>query len=90
MDKFEKTYLYPEIKNDCLFYARYINDIFIVLKGRSKTEQFLNQLKYNAQLYQNFYLSGFSDHFLLLYCYIPNVSDDMSTGLLQVFVEFGR
>ena len=34
-----------------------------------------------------FYHSGFSDYCLHLYCYIYNVSADMSSGLLQVFVE---
>ena len=28
--------------------------------------------------------------FLHLYCYFHNVSADMSSGLLQVFVELGR
>ena len=33
-----------------------------------------------------FYNSGFSDYSLHLYCYIVNVSADMSSGLLQVFL----
>ena len=37
----------------------------------------------------NFYHKGFSDYCLHLYCYcyFHNVSIDMSSGLLQVFVE---
>ena len=35
----------------------------------------------------DFYHSGFSDY---LYRYIHNVSADMSSGLLQVFVELRR
>ena len=38
----------------------------------------------------NSYLLAYSDCFLYLYCYILNVSDDASSGLLQVFhVEIG-
>ena len=33
----------------------------------------------------DFYYSGFLDYYLHLYCYIHNVSADMSSGLLQVF-----
>ena len=36
------------------------------------------------------YHSGFSDYCLHLYCYFHNVSADMSSGLLQVFVELGN
>ena len=37
----------------------------------------------------DFYRSGFSNYCLHLYYYIHNVSADMSSGLLQVFVELG-
>ena len=32
-DKFENTYIYPEIKNDCLFCVSYIDNIFIIYTG---------------------------------------------------------
>ena len=35
----------------------------------------------------DFYHEGFSDYCLYLYCYFQNVSADMSTALLQVFVK---
>ena len=38
----------------------------------------------------DFYPWGFSQYFLHLYCYFHNVSVDMSSGLLQVFVELGN
>ena len=38
--------------------------------------------------YDDFYRSGFKDDCLHLYCYI-HISADMSSGLLQVFVELG-
>ena len=38
----------------------------------------------------DFYHSGFSDCCLQRYCYIESVSADMSSGLLQVFVELWR
>ena len=34
-----------------------------------------------------FYHSGFLDYCLHLYCYIPNVSADISSSPLQLFVE---
>ena len=43
----------------------------------------------SATKLDDFYHSGFSDHCLKLYCYIHNISADISSGLLQVFVEFG-
>ena len=45
MDKFENTYIYPEIENDCLFYARYIDDIFFIYTGgEAKLNNFLTNL----------------------------------------------
>ena len=45
MDKFENTHIYPKIKNDCLFYARYIDDIFMIYTGGdAKLNNFLNDL----------------------------------------------
>ena len=38
----------------------------------------------------DFYHEGFSDYCLHLYCYFHNVSADMSSGFLQVFVELGN
>ena len=35
----------------------------------------------------NFYHSGFSDYCLQFYCYIHNVSANMSSSFLQVFVK---
>ena len=43
----------------------------------------------NSEKRTEFYHSGFTDYYLHLYCYIHNVSADMSFGLLQVFVELG-
>ena len=42
--------------------------------------QFLFEIEINYHL-------GFSDYCLHLYCYFHNVSADMSSDLLQVFVE---
>ena len=39
---------------------------------------------------KDFYHYGFSDYCLHLYCYFHNVSADMSSDLLQVFVELGN
>ena len=30
MEKFEITYIYREIDNDCLIYAKYVDDIFLI------------------------------------------------------------
>ena len=38
----------------------------------------------------HFYHLAFSDYCLHFYCYFHNVSVDMSSGLLQVFVELGN
>ena len=38
----------------------------------------------------DFYYLGFSDYCHHLCCYFHNVSADMSSGLLQVFVEPGN
>ena len=50
---------------------------------------FLLEALYNQNGYNYFYHLGFSDYFIHLYCYFHNVSADMSSGLLQVFVELG-
>ena len=39
---------------------------------------------------EHFYHLGFLENCLHLYCYFHNVSVDMSSGLLQVFVELGN
>ena len=45
MGEFEETYIYPEINNDCLFYARYIDDIFLIYTGgETKLMDFLTNL----------------------------------------------
>ena len=45
MDKFENTYIDSEIKNDSLFCARYIDDIFIIYIGKeAKLNNFLTNL----------------------------------------------
>ena len=42
MDKFENICISPEIKNDCFFYRRYIDDVFIIDIGReAKPNNFL-------------------------------------------------
>jgi len=45
MGKFETQFIYPEIDSDCLFYARYIDDIFLIYTGGdTKLKQFLKDL----------------------------------------------
>ncbi len=45
MGKFEETHIYPIIGSDCVFYARYIDDIFFVYTGSDdKLTQFLMTL----------------------------------------------
>ena len=45
IDKFENTYFYPEIKNDCIFYARLIDDILIIyISGEAKLNNFPTNL----------------------------------------------
>ena len=45
MGQFEETHIYPKINNDCLFYARYIDDIFFIYTGQeTQLEEFLTNL----------------------------------------------
>ena len=45
MGHFEETHIYPEINNDCLFYARYIEDIFLIYTGGgTKLDEFLTNV----------------------------------------------
>ena len=45
MGHFEETHIYPDINNDCLFYARYIDDIFLIYTGgETKLDEFLTNL----------------------------------------------
>ena len=45
MGNFEETHIYPEINNDCPFYARYIDDIFLIYTGgETKLDEFLTNL----------------------------------------------
>ena len=45
MGKFETQFIYPEIDSDCLFFARYIDDIFLIYTGGdTKLKQFLKDL----------------------------------------------
>ena len=45
MEKFKNTYIYPESNNSCLFYARYIDDIFILYTSRgANLNNFLTNL----------------------------------------------
>ena len=45
MGRFETKYIYPEINGDCLFYARYIDDIFLIYTGDdTKLKKFLQDL----------------------------------------------
>ena len=46
-----------------------------------------NMLLHKVNFFLVFYHKGFSDYCLHLYCYFHNVSADMSSGFLQVFVE---
>ena len=40
-----ETHIYPEINNDCIFYARYIDDIFLIYTGgETKLDEFLTNL----------------------------------------------
>ena len=36
MGRFEMLHIYPEINRDCLFYARYIDDIFLIYTGENE------------------------------------------------------
>ena len=43
MGEFEEMYIYPYIDNDCLFYARYIDDVFFIYTGgETKLTNFFN------------------------------------------------
>ena len=45
MGKFETQYIYPEINRDCLFCARYFDDIFLIYAGEDiKLKKFLKDL----------------------------------------------
>ena len=45
MGHFEEKHIYPEINNDCLFYTRYIDDIFLIYTGgERKLIEFLTKL----------------------------------------------
>ena len=45
MGRFETLNIYPEINRECLFYARYIDDIFLIYTGENaKLTQFLIEL----------------------------------------------
>ena len=45
MGDFEETYIYPQITNDCLYYARYIDDIFFIYTGgQAKLDTFITHL----------------------------------------------
>ena len=45
MGKFETQFIYPEINSDCLFYARYIDYIFLIYTGGdTKLKQLLKDL----------------------------------------------
>ena len=55
------------------------------------TLQKLTNLRYETLIHPPyFYYEGFSDYCLHLYCYFHNISADMSSGLLQVFVKLGN
>ena len=45
MGKFEETYIYPDINEDCLFYVRYIDDILFIYTGtETKLDNFFCSL----------------------------------------------
>ena len=45
MGSFEEKFIYPAISNDCLFYARYIDDIFLIYTGdECKLEEFFRNI----------------------------------------------
>ena len=45
MGHFEETYIYPLITEDCLYYARYIDDIFFIYTGsQAKLDTFITHL----------------------------------------------
>ena len=50
---------------------------------------FTCRLKKFSMIIDVFYHKGFLKYRLHLYCYFHNVSADMSSGLLRVFVELG-
>ncbi len=45
MGNFEETYIYPRILSNCLFYCRFIDDIFLIYKlPESNINEFINYL----------------------------------------------
>ena len=45
IENLEEKYMYPEVNNECLFYTRYIGDIFLIYKGgKTKLTEFLTKL----------------------------------------------
>ena len=65
------------------------NLVTAIKLGFSGVMFIFSTLKRN-QLEESFYHWGFLDYCLHLYCYFHNVSANMSSGLLQVFVELGN
>ena len=74
MGKFEETYIYPEINSDCLFYVRYIDDIFFIYTGGElKLHNFLQNLNSKHTCIKfDYELSSTSVAFLDTRIYIDN------------------
>ena len=43
MGKFEEELIFPDISRDCLFYAKYIDDTFLVYTVDVKLKEFLKK-----------------------------------------------
>ena len=61
------------------FFNKFFSHNFLKKKQRKL------DVRISQTMPDDFYHSGFSDYCFHLYCYIPQVSVDVSSGLLQVF-----
>ena len=69
MNTLENTLSYPEIKNDCLFYEKYIDDIFIMqIRGEAKLNNFLtnHSMKHDSMKFLSQKVHTFNPTFLIL------------------------
>ena len=64
--------------------------VIFMAQFRTSFSNLITLIIFRAANKINFYHWRFSDYCLHLYCYFYHVSADMSSGLLQVFVELGN